>query len=56
MEYIENFYKLFEFKFCELKKKEIENGISRYQDIGNLSHGNVEKTTFFDKIFSLLFF
>ena len=37
-------------------KKEIENRISRSRDIGNLSSGNVEKTTFFDKIFSLLFF
>ena len=37
-------------------KKEIENRISCSRDIGILYRGNVEKTTFFDKIFSLLFF
>ena len=40
----------------ENRKKEIENRISRSRDIGNLSCRNVEITTFFDKIFSLLFF
>ena len=46
----------FKIKFGAFKKEEIENRMSRSRDIGNLTRGNVEKTTFFDKIFSLLFF
>ena len=45
----------FQIKFCAFKKKGIENRISRSRDIGNLSCRNVEKTTFFDNFFFVIF-
>ena len=49
-------YRRFRIKFWALKKKEIENRISRFRDIGNLSCENVEKTSTFDNFFRYYFF
>ena len=44
-------YTAFIEKFCALWKiKDNQNKIGHSRDIGNLSCGNVEKTTFLDKI------